>query len=595
MRKLSFFIVSASIFLCFAAARSDETALLWREGEAFTAASEPSENLTVTRDAASSGRHLYDGALGEKGCTVTWNVTLTQDVPDARIIFRYARFQWKKTMVSARMAVSLTGPVGVDTTVEFTDTGGWGAKPKDWGLAEAHLGDLTRGDYTVTVTSMADDNNLSMDGFFIAPSGLKITDGELSALRNLQITSAGYLGTYTVAIIRQDQNPLLQIGARVFSGSPDGVAASICNPDGTVIALRSAGAETFGGTGFTSFKFVLPELADGTYNAELIAAKPACKVDSTVILADHLLGSLDRRIAALETWIFLHKAHQSALCADLEYIVDYLKTNLAGLNKTVSSGDNLFKAGLALQEGISSTSPVIDNMRCAIDQAEAAVIRVKEGKPYAGVTGELRRSFNTTDQRRYVYRMFVPSAYAAADTVPLILFLHGSAGSEDFFFDMEDGLLRKQLDARGYMAVAPKWHRTNFGADWPHDLMQLVETVKADFPKVDPKRIYVTGFSMGGFGSYSMVTDFPDVFAAACCVSGALRKEIKVVPANVPTQILHGGKDTIVSPENARISAAEIEKAGYPVSLHIFPEWGHKYHMKEELPLTLDWFDKYHK
>lgn len=600
------FVAPVALVLCFAGCASQAAGLssgplLWHEGENFATATQESEKQSDARPSASSGRLLYGGTLDDQGRVVTWKITLKEDVPEARIIFRYARLHWRDSMVPAAMEVRLTGAAEAKTKLEFPNTGGWGNKPNDWGLAEAKLGTLAKGDYTVTLTSLADNNSISVDGFFVAPAGFKVTADELAALRELQVTSGGYLGLRTAAIIRQDQEPLLWVGAKVFGGSPDGVAATIRKSDGAVVTLQPAGKETLADAGMESYKFTLPKLADGTYTVEIASSKPACKVPAEIILAGDLLGSLDKRIAALEAYLGEIAASKDAgavaLRTDLEHIVEYLKTNRAAMSKTAGASDNPFKEGLAFHEGASATSPVVDNMRRAVEQAEAAVARVKAGQaPYDGVTGELRRSFlSAKDQRRHVYRMFIPSAYAQSPSVPLILFLHGGGGNEDYWPDMEDGRILKTLETRGYLALMPKWHSRNFGTDWTQDMMQLVEMARKEFPKVDPKRIYVTGISMGGFGTYAMTTTFPDYFAAGCCVSGTGRVALAAKLKNVPLLIFQGGADTVVPPAGAKAVTAEMEKLGYTVKLHIFPTWGHGYHVEEYLKLTLDWFDKYHK
>lgn len=575
--------------------------VLWHEGEKFATATDQSEKQWDQRESASAGGLLYGGTLDAKNLAVTWRVSLTNDMPNARIIFRYARLHWRENMVPAPMEVTLTGPATAKAKIEFPNTGGWGNKPKDWGLAEAMLGTLVKGDYTVTLTSLADNNSISVDGFFIAPPEFRVTADELAALRQLTITAQGYLGVRTAAIVRQDQDPAVWIGAKVFCCQSQGVTATIRSAQqGSATTLAAAGSDVLSGTGMESLKFTLPKLPDGEYVIEVTAKSPACAVAAKTLLAGDLLGSLDTRLARLSAALKRDQSNPAvaACLVDIEHIIEYLKTNQAALSTTAAAGDNPFKAGLAFHEGASSTSPVIDNMRRALQQAEAAIARIDAGKaPYDGVTGELRRSFLSAadPKQRYVYRMFVPSAYFKKESTPLILFLHGGGGNEDYWPDMQDGYILKALETRGYMALMPKWHSRNYGDDWPKDMMQLVELARKEYPQIDPKRIYVTGISMGGHGTYVMTTTYPDYFAAGCCVSGTGKVELAAKLKTTPLLILQGGSDTVVPPAGAKAVDAELQKLGYARSLHIFPTWGHGYHPEEYLKLTLDWFDKYHK
>lgn len=576
--------------------------VLWHEAENFATATADAEKQTDARTPCSGGRLLYGGTLDEKDAEVTWNLSLPMDMADAQVIFRYARLHWRDTMTPARMSLELTGGKGTSAhTMSFGDTRGWGRKPQDWGLAAVKVGDLAKGRYTVKLTSLTDNNSISIDGFFIAPQNFKITGEELSALRNVQITSTGYCGIRTAAIIRQDSDPAVWIAAESFVGPAEAPKVTLHTPEGKKIALEVAGQASVAEVNLASWKYALPKMPDGDYEVEIDSDMPQCDLTASVTLAGDLLGSLDGRLGTLQA--FVDKTQGAADAAavacrtDVEHIVAYLKANAETLNKAGSSTENPWKQGLAFHEGAASSSPIVANMTRALAQAEAAVRQVGSGKaPYENVTGELRRSFlSAKDGQRHVYRLLVPSSYTRADKVPFVLFLHGGGGDEDYWPDMADGAIVKMLEKRGYMAAMPKYHTKRMGPHWKADLVQLVALLQKEYPKIDASRLYVTGISMGGFGTYNMVTSYPDLFAAGCSVSGTGKVEWARKLETVPLMIIQGGNDTVVRPAGAKAVAAEMARLGYTVKLQIFPTYGHGYKPSEYLPLTLDWFDKYRK
>jgi predicted peptidase len=169
--------------------------------------------------------------------------------------------------------------------------------------------------------------------------------------------------------------------------------------------------------------------------------------------------------------------------------------------------------------------------------------------------------------------------------VPFIYMLHGGGGDENSFPDMDGGKILEVLNQRGYLAVCPRWNS--------RDLLQLLQLTLKEYPKVDPNRVYCTGLSMGGFGTYTLATEHPEFFAAVCCVSGtgdpARAEKLK----NVPLQIFQGAEDPVAAPAGAQKVAARMKELGYAVDFRLFPKYGHDYHADEYLNLSLGFFGKH--
>jgi predicted peptidase len=95
-------------------------------------------------------------------------------------------------------------------------------------------------------------------------------------------------------------------------------------------------------------------------------------------------------------------------------------------------------------------------------------------------------------------------------------------------------------------------------------LTALIELVKSSLKKhaIDPDRIYVTGQSMGGAGTYSAILTEPNLFAAAVPVCGRGQPELAKKIVHLPIWIFHGELDGVVPTIASRNMEAALKKAG---------------------------------
>jgi predicted peptidase len=105
-------------------------------------------------------------------------------------------------------------------------------------------------------------------------------------------------------------------------------------------------------------------------------------------------------------------------------------------------------------------------------------------------------------------------------------------------------------------------------------LIALINQVKKNFP-VDTNRIYITGLSMGGFGTFDAIERYPGMFAAAVpvCGGGDVSKAAEI--AQIPIWIFHGAEDAAVNPQYSLDMAEALRKAGAHPGLTMYPETGH--------------------
>ena len=161
------------------------------------------------------------------------------------------------------------------------------------------------------------------------------------------------------------------------------------------------------------------------------------------------------------------------------------------------------------------------------------------------------------------------------DRWPLILFLHGSGERGD------DLNVLKQWGPGGYIGqghplpfivVTPQCPVREWWS--PEKLSRLIDQIEASY-RIDPKRIYVTGLSMGGYGTFDLAATYPERFAAIAPLSGGENPEIAERLKTVPTWIFHGMEDNVV-PTRYSVDIADRMKAiGAEVKLTLYPGVGH--------------------
>jgi poly(3-hydroxybutyrate) depolymerase len=576
--------------------------VLWHEAESFASAREDVEKQVDARPSASGGKLLYSQTLNRPGSQVTYSLTLPQDVANGKIVFRYARLHWREGMVPAVLEVDATGGgQSIKREVSFDNTGGWGQKATDYGLAAAELGGLKKGPLTLTLSHMK-DSDLNLDGFFLLDSDMEITAEELSRLVRLSVTSDGYCGLLSRStVMRQGEGGRVAIAVRSFGGPVGEVGVTLKTAD-TTIELKPADDQPASEDPRSAVRlFALPPMDDGTYRMTIACETPASSIACETILAGHLLATLDKEIAGIEK--FTQEMAESrggrspGHLPDMQHMVEYLKAGHKKLTESAASTAEAWKAGLAEHEGLTEAEPVAA-LRQALAQARETVRRLKAGEdPYQGRTGDLRRAYRSeADNELVPYRVFLPDQYWTRDKSPMVYMLHGGGGNENYWPEMAGGKLLAMLNEAGYVAVMPKWHARNRPAG---DVKQLLDLALAEYGRVDRDRVYLTGISMGGFGTYALATEHPEYFAAICCVSGSARGGEEGRPAgverlkSVPTMIIHGGADGVVPVEGARKLEAAMKELGMTVELHVFETHGHAYYTDQYLPLTLKFFNRF--
>jgi len=179
------------------------------------------------------------------------------------------------------------------------------------------------------------------------------------------------------------------------------------------------------------------------------------------------------------------------------------------------------------------------------------------------------------------YRLFIPTNQQPGTLYPLVLYLHsaGSPGDDNVsqFYEAPSVLLSPEKQARHpCFLIAPQLSRALVQQDptfpwWNirERVIGLLTNLMARYP-IDPDRLYVTGASLGGIGTWSFADTYPDLFAAAVPMAGLLPSEYYGAPSEyvkaitrLPIWVFHGAKDLTIP-----VNAIYIDPA--------FPGWATK-------------------
>ena len=172
------------------------------------------------------------------------------------------------------------------------------------------------------------------------------------------------------------------------------------------------------------------------------------------------------------------------------------------------------------------------------------------------------------------YRLFIPDPYNPADRYPVVLALHGSGerGSDNLSQIQNWRLATSWADPVNQakypcFVVAPQ---CPVGGEWSNATPELatandiLDSLAREF-SIDTNRIYVTGLSMGGYGTWDLIVRFPERFAAAIPMSGGGDVGSVHLGIGVPIWDFHGALDPAVPVGNSRELIGALHDLGRPV------------------------------
>jgi predicted peptidase len=197
------------------------------------------------------------------------------------------------------------------------------------------------------------------------------------------------------------------------------------------------------------------------------------------------------------------------------------------------------------------------------------------------------------------YRLLKPASYDSTKSYPLVLFLHGAGerGSDNYSqlkwaaAHFADPTMREKYPA---FVIAPQvpqgetWSSLQSVRDTssftqpmsaepspPMELtIQLLDSLQSKY-SINANRLYVTGLSMGGFGTFDLLQRFPRKFAAAVPICGGGDITRGFLLKDTPLWVFHGSQDQVVDPRFSRAMVDAIQLAGGSPGFTEYPDEGH--------------------
>jgi predicted peptidase len=220
------------------------------------------------------------------------------------------------------------------------------------------------------------------------------------------------------------------------------------------------------------------------------------------------------------------------------------------------------------------------------------------------VDGFVARSFKAPSGETMPYRLFIPDAAARRERLPLILYLHGGGGiGTDNLKQISGGNTNgthtwttpEAQRRHPVFVLAPQLPQNRLSQAgrpdaWSPSLdtvLEILAAVSREFA-IDSDRVYVTGQSMGGYGTWGFISRRPELFAAAVPLCGGGDAARIAAARMLPIWAFHGAQDPLVAVTESREMVAALRGAGSSVKYTEYPDVGHdvwtRAYSERELP-----------
>ncbi|MBD2701655.1 prolyl oligopeptidase family serine peptidase [Spirosoma sp. BT702] len=202
------------------------------------------------------------------------------------------------------------------------------------------------------------------------------------------------------------------------------------------------------------------------------------------------------------------------------------------------------------------------------------------------------------NKEKYKYLLYVPEKYASQSTdYPLVIYLHGSS---------HRGQDLNKLKRYGLPQVVEKGQTFEFiiaspqcpdGKSWSTDnwLEPLLDELKTNY-RIDTQRIYLTGISMGGYGTWQTAVEYPDTFAAIVPLCGGCDDSTQICRIKkLPVWTFHGAADNVIPISETEQLVKRLAECGNQVTFTRLEQDGHGIQYLYENKSIYEWLLKQHR
>ncbi|MFQ5794344.1 MAG: aldo/keto reductase [Candidatus Bipolaricaulia bacterium] len=206
---------------------------------------------------------------------------------------------------------------------------------------------------------------------------------------------------------------------------------------------------------------------------------------------------------------------------------------------------------------------------------------------------------NIPKKVRLNYLLFLPKSYGANPQKkwPLILFLHGIREWGNNLELVKRYGIAKVAEGQQdfpFITVSPQCPKYSWWTTKVEALNALLDEVVTTYA-VDTDRLYLTGFSMGGYGTWHLATAYPERFAAIAPVCGGGDSKQACALKDLPVWAFHGAKDRVVRLRVSQKMVSALKACGGNVRFTVYTDIGHDDASTQtyENPELYEWFLKY--
>lgn len=212
-------------------------------------------------------------------------------------------------------------------------------------------------------------------------------------------------------------------------------------------------------------------------------------------------------------------------------------------------------------------------------------IGILSAEETSGSTGQTVRALPPgiaaqTDNLNDRFWLYLPKRYETGrEKLPLIIYLHGSSRRGREVEEVKENGLPPLLDEKEdfeFIVASPQalakypWQEC-----WrPDDLILLLDYLLGNY-RIDPDRVYLTGLSMGGYGTWACIAKHADRFAAAIPVCGGGNPTWGGSIGKLPVWAFHGEEDFVVPISRSAEMVDAVNAAGGNARLTQYPNVGH--------------------
>jgi len=195
-------------------------------------------------------------------------------------------------------------------------------------------------------------------------------------------------------------------------------------------------------------------------------------------------------------------------------------------------------------------------------------------------------------EEKWIFPFVEYSCDLKDEKLPLIVLLHGAGergfGGEDIEKVEANGFPKSVLEEeRNCIVIMPQCPPDTFWAARVESIVNFIEQIIKEY-NIDEDRVYLTGLSMGGYGTWFTAMDRPDMFAAIAPVcGGGMAWNAGVL--KMPIWAFHGAEDPVVSPVQSDEMVAKLRAVGADVTYSKVDGVGHNVWLNAYTKELMEW------